>query len=178
MSVAENILLYIYPKFKEVEVTTVLSILKKNYNLHTFTLFPGQIKSACGLIIQPNIKIKNIRSWEYDMLILPGGETTGPMNHHLVKLLQDFNREKLRISAIGHGVDLLCRAGLLKGRTYTTSSVITNFPDGMYVNKRLVEDKNLITAKSHAFTDFGLLIGDRMNCIENIDEYNFYKGIK
>ncbi|RZT23648.1 DJ-1/PfpI family protein [Fictibacillus sp. BK138] len=175
---AENILLYIYPKFKEVEVAPVLSILKKNYNLHTFSLFPGQIKSACGLIIQPNIKIKNIRSWEYDMLILPGGETTGPMNHHLVKLLQDFNREKLRVAAIGHGVDLLCRAGLLKGRTYTTSSMIPNFSDGIYVNKRLVEDKNLITAKSHAFTDFGLLIGDRMNCIENIDEYNFYKGIK
>lgn len=175
---AENILLYIYPKFKEVEVATVLSILKKNYSLHTFTLFPGQIKSACGLIIQPNIKIKNIRSWEYDMLILPGGETTGPMNHHLVKLLQDFNREKVRIAAIGSGVDLLCRAGLLKGRTYTTSSIIPNFSDGIYVNKRLVEDKNLITAKSHAFTDFGLLIGDRMNCIENVDEYNFYKGIK
>lgn len=112
------------------------------------------------------------------MLILPGGDITGQINHQLVKLLHDFNREKLRVAAIGQGVDFVSRAGLLKGRTYTTSSFFTSCSDGIYVNKPIVEDKNLITAKSHAFIDFGLLIGERMNCIENIDEYNFYKGIK
>ncbi|MDR7074231.1 DJ-1/PfpI family protein [Fictibacillus barbaricus] len=177
---AKNVLLYVYPNFKEIEVVAALSILNKKYDLHTFSLLPGLVQSACGLTIKPSVKIKNIQSWNYDMLILPGGETTVSMNHHLMKLLHDFNREKITIAAIGEGVYFLSRSGLLKGRTYTTSSTSnhSSIKDGYHVNRPVIEDQNLITAKAHAFIDFGLLIGDRMNCIESINEYNFYKGIK
>jgi protein deglycase len=171
----KSVLLYVYPDFKEFEVTVTLSVLKKRFDLHTFSIVTGQVKSACGLIIQPTIKIKNIRPWEYEMLILPGGEISGPLSPYLVKLLKDFNSEQIRIAAIGEGVSFLSRAGLLEGRTYTTSAP---YPEGIFVNKLVVEDKNFITAKANAFLDLGLLIGKRMNCIENVEEYNFYKGIR
>lgn len=167
-----SVLLYVYPDFKEFEVTVTLSVLSKRFNLHTFSIVTGQVKSSCGLIIQPTIKIKNIRPWEYEMLILPGGEISGPLSSYLVKLLKDFNSEQIRVAAIGEGVTLLSRAGLLEGRTYTTSSPSAPYIDGHFMNKSVVEDKNFITAKANAFLDLGLLIGKRMNCIENVEEYN------
>ncbi|MGD6964421.1 DJ-1/PfpI family protein [Fictibacillus phosphorivorans] len=174
----KSVLLYVYPNFKEFEVSVTLSVLKKRFDLHVFTQVTGQVKSDCGILIQPTIKFKNIRPWEYEMLILPGGDSLGPLSPYLVKLLKDFNSEQIRIAAIGEGVSLLSRAGLLDGRTYTTSSPTAPYPEGHFVNKSVVEDKNFITAKANAFLDLGLLIGKRMNCIENVEEYNFYKGIR
>jgi protein deglycase len=174
----KSVLLYVYPDFNEFEVAVTLSILSKRFDLHTFSLFPGQIRSACGLLIQPTIKIKNIRPWEYEMLILPGGGISGPLSPYFVRLLKDFNSEQIRIAAIGEGVSLLSRAGILQERTYTTSSPNAPYPEGNLVNQPVIEDKNFITAKANAYLDLGLLIGKRMNCINNIDEYNFYKGIQ
>jgi protein deglycase len=174
----KSVLLYVYPDFKEIEVTVTLSVLRKRFDLHTFSSGTGRVKSACGLIIQPTLKMKNIRPWEYEMLILPGGEISGPLSPYFVKLLKDFNSEQIKIAAIGEGVSLLSRAGLLEGRTYTTSSSSAPYPHGLFVNKSVVEDKDLVTAKTNAFLDLGLLIGKRMNCIENVEEYNFYKGIR
>jgi len=174
----KSVLLYVYPDFKEFEVTATLSILKKRFDLHTFSSGKGLVKSACGLMIQPTIKIKNIRPWEYEMLILPGGDSLESLSPYFVKLLKDFNSELVRMVAIGDGVSLLNRAGLLDGRSYTTSSSSAPYPKGLFVNKSVVEDKNLFTAKANAFLDLGLLIGKRMHCIENVEEYNFYKGIR
>lgn len=174
----KNVLLYVYPDFKEFEVTVTLSVLSKRFDLHTFSSGTGLVKSACGLMIQPTIKIKNIRSWEYELLILHGGFPMGSLSPYFVKLLQDFNSEQIRMTAIGEGVSLLNRAGLLEGRTYTTSASSAPYPNGLFVNKSVVEDKNLFTAKANAFLDLGLLIGKRMHCIENVEEYNFYKGIR
>jgi protein deglycase len=174
----KSVLLYVYPDFKEFEVSVTLSVLSKRFDLHVFSSGTGQVKSACGLIIQPTIKIKNIRPWEYEILILPGGEISGPLSPYLVKLLKDFNSEQIRIAAIGEGVTLLSRAGLLEKRSYSTSSPYAPYLEGSLANQPVTEDKHLITAKANAYLDFGLLIGKRMNCINSIDEYNFYKGIQ
>lgn len=103
------------------------------------------------------------------------------MNHYLMKLLHDFNREKIRIASIGEEVHFLSRSGLFEGKTYTTSLTSdfhSSIKDGHHFNRPVVEDQNLITAKAHAFIDFGLLIVVGMNCIDNFNENIYYKGIK
>jgi protein deglycase len=181
--VKKKVLVYLYPQFREVEIMTTLSILGKKYEVLPFSLLPGTVTSECGLMMQPTIKVKNISPMDYDLLIVPGGKqafTQG--NPRLLHLLQVFNREGIRIAAIGNGTVILGRAGILAGRTYTVSlrdeefAKAGNWLDGTYLPKQLVEDKNIITAKSHAYIDFGLTIGDRLKCFDGLEEYNFYKG--
>jgi protein deglycase len=179
----KKVLVYFYPQFREVEVMTTLSIIGKKYEVLPFSLLPGTVTSECGLLIQPIIKMKNIIPMEYEMLIIPGGKhafTQG--NPRLLHLLQVFNRESIKIAAIGNGAVILGRAGILKGRSYTVSlqehesGKAGNCLNGMYLAKPIVEDKNLLTAKSQAYIDFGLTIGDRLHCFDGLEEYNFFKG--
>lgn len=162
---------------------TTLSIIGKKYEVLPFSLLPGTVTSECGLLMQPTIKMKNISPMDYEMLIIPGGKqafTQG--NPRLLHLLQVFNRENIKIAAIGNGAVILGRAGILKGRSFTVSlheeEMIKagNWLNGTIQSKQIVEDKNLLTAKSHAYIDFGLTIGDRLQCFDGLEEYNFYKG--
>ncbi len=179
----KKVLVYLYPQFREVEVMTTLSIIGKKYEVLPFSLLPGTVTSECGLLMQPTIKMKNISPIDYEMLIIPGGKqafTQG--NPRLLHLLQVFNRENIKIAAIGNGAVILGRAGILNGRSYTVSlhedefAKANSWLNGTYQSKQIVEDKNLLTAKSHAYIDFGLTIGDRLQCFDGLEEYNFYKG--
>jgi putative intracellular protease/amidase len=181
--VKKKVLVYLYPQFREVEIMTTLSIVGKKYEVLPFSLLPGTVTSECGLMMQPTIKMKNISPMDYELLIIPGGKqvfTQG--NPRLLHLLQVFNREEIKIAAIGNGAAILGRAGLLNDRSYTASFREDEFAkagswlNGHYVPKQLVEDKNILTAKSHAYIDFGLTIGDRLKCFDGLEEYNFYKG--
>jgi protein deglycase len=181
--VKKKVLVYLYPQFREVEIMTTLSIIGKKYEVLPFSLLPGTVTSECGLMMQPTIKMKNISPMDYEMLIIPGGKqafTQG--NPRLLHLLQVFDREGIKIAAIGNGAAILGRAGILNGRSYTVSlreeefAKTANWLNGTYVSKQIVEDKNLLTAKSHAYIDFGLTIGDRLQCFDGLEEYNFFKG--
>ncbi|KZE68779.1 hypothetical protein AWM68_00415 [Fictibacillus phosphorivorans] len=179
----KKVLVYLYPQFREVEIMTTLSIIGKKYEVLPFSLLPGTVTSECGLLMQPTIKVKNISPMDYEMLLIPGGKqafTQG--NPRLLHLLQVFNRENIRIAAIGNGAVILGRSGILNGRSYTVSlheeelTKTNSWLNGTYQSKQIVEDKNLLTAKSHAYIDFGLTIGDRLKCFDGLEEYNFYKG--
>jgi putative intracellular protease/amidase len=181
--VKKKVLVYLYPQFREVEIMTTLSIVGKKYEVLPFSLLPGTVTSECGLMMQPTIKMKNISPMDYELLIIPGGKQVFTQsNPRLLHLLQVFNREGIKIAAIGNGAAILGRAGILHDRTFTVSlkedefSKAGNWMNGNYVSKQLVEDKNLLTAKSHAYIDFGLTIGDRLQCFDGLEEYNFYKG--
>jgi protein deglycase len=182
-NVKKKVLVYLYPQFREVEIMTALSIVGKKYEVLPFSLIPGTVTSECGLMMQPTIKVKNISPIDYDLLIIPGGKLAFSQgNPRLLHLLQVFNREGIRIGAIGNGTVILGRAGILTGRSYTLSLRDEEFAKagstfkGNYIPKQVVEDKNIITAKNHAYIDFGLTIGDRLNCFDGLEEYNYYKG--
>ncbi|KZE67990.1 hypothetical protein AWM68_17615 [Fictibacillus phosphorivorans] len=180
----KKVLIYLYQQCREIEIMTALSIIGKKYEIFTFSDTPGSIRSECGLTIQPGINIKRIRPLDYEMLIIPGGKNAFILgNMHFLKLLQSFDRENIYIAAIGNAPILLGKAGILSGRSYTVSLrdderlKASKWLNESYLSKKIVQDKNLLTAKSHAYLDFGLTIGDRLKCFDSLEEYNFYKGI-
>jgi protease I len=92
------------------------------------------------------------RAKDFDALVIPGGHAPDKMRmrHAMVDLARDMMDAGKPVAAIGHGPQLLISATALKGRTLTcwpSIAIDLKNAGGMYVDKPVVEDGNLITAR-------------------------------
>jgi protease I len=89
---------------------------------------------------------------DFDALVIPGGHAPDKMRmrHAMVDFARDAMREKKPVAAICHGPQLLISADALRGRTLTcwpSIAIDVKNAGGLYVDKPVVEDGNLITSR-------------------------------
>lgn len=89
---------------------------------------------------------------DFDALVIPGGHAPDRMRmrHAMVDLTRDAMDEGKPVAAICHGAQLLISANALKGRTLTcwpSIAIDVKNAGGLYVDKPVVEDGNLITSR-------------------------------
>ena len=92
------------------------------------------------------------RMRDFDALIIPGGHAPDKMRlrHAMVDLTRDAMEAGKPVAAICHGPQLLISANALRGRTLTcwpSIAVDVKNAGGLYVDKPVVEDGNLITSR-------------------------------
>ncbi len=92
------------------------------------------------------------RAKDFDALVVPGGHAPDKMRmrHAMVDLARDMMRAGKPVAAICHGPSLLISALALRGRTLTcwpSIAIDVKNAGGMYVDKPVVEDGNLITSR-------------------------------
>jgi protease I len=88
----------------------------------------------------------------FDALVIPGGHAPDRMRmrHAMVDLARDAMDAGKPVAAICHGPQLLISANSLRGRTLTcwpSIAVDVKNAGGMYVDKPVMEDGNLITSR-------------------------------
>ena len=92
------------------------------------------------------------RAKDFDAVVIPGGHAPDKMRmrHAMV----DFTREMVEsgkpVAAICHGPQLLISVNALRGRTVTcwpSIAIDVKNAGGLYVDKPVVEDGNLITSR-------------------------------
>ncbi len=88
----------------------------------------------------------------FDAIIIPGGYAPERMRmrHAMVDLVHDAMSAGKLVAAICHGPQLLISADALHGRTLTcwpSIAVDVKNAGGLYVDKPVVEDGNLITSR-------------------------------
>jgi len=88
----------------------------------------------------------------FDALVIPGGHAPDKMRmrHAMVDLARDAMEAGKPVAAICHGPQLLISANVLRGRTLTcwpSIAVDVKNAGGLYVDKPVVEDGNLITSR-------------------------------
>jgi putative intracellular protease/amidase len=146
------------------------------------------IKARSGICYVPKAAV--IEAIKFDNilgLIIPGG-WNDEQRPELTELINKLNKENKLIAAICAGPQFLARAGILKGRKYTTTLVADAFegkddpfPRDSYIKQNVVRDKNIITAVGDSFVDFAIEIGDYFNIFEDkkekIECANTFKGI-
>jgi protease I len=93
-----------------------------------------------------------IRMRDFDALVIPGGYAPDKMRmrHAMVDLVREAMDGGKTIAAICHGPQLLISADALRGRTVTcwpSIAVDVKNAGGLYVDKPVVEDGNLITSR-------------------------------
>ncbi len=92
------------------------------------------------------------RMKDFDALVIPGGHAPDRMRmrHAMVDLARDAMEAGKPVAAICHGAQVLISANALRGRTLTcwpSIAVDVKNAGGLYVDKPVVEDGNLITSR-------------------------------
>ncbi len=92
------------------------------------------------------------RMKDFDALVIPGGHAPDKMRmrHAMVDLARDAMEADKPVAAICHGPQLLISANALRGRTLTcwpSIAIDVKNAGGLYVDKPVVEDGNLITSR-------------------------------
>src|SRR5213592_3886499 len=93
-----------------------------------------------------------VRIKDFDALVIPGGYAPDKMRmrHAMVDLAREAMNAGKPVAAICHGPQLLISANVLRGRTLTcwpSIAIDVKNAGGLYVDKPVVEDGNLITSR-------------------------------
>ena len=106
-----------------------------------------------GRWITPDLTIDEVRTEDYDALLLPGGVGNPDqlrMNEQAVQLIRDFDAAGKPVAAICHGPWLLVEADLLRGKRATSwRSIRTDLRNAgaTVVDEPAVTDGNIITSR-------------------------------
>jgi deglycase len=103
-------------------------------------------------IVKADVSAGSINVKDIDALIIPGGHAPDKMRmrHAMVDLTRDTMEAGKPVAAICHGPQLLISANALRGRTLTcwpSIAIDVKNAGGLYVDKPVVEDGNLITSR-------------------------------
>ncbi len=102
--------------------------------------------------VTSDLAANDARIQDFDALIIPGGYAPDRMRlrHAMVDLVRDAMEAAKPVAAICHGPQLLISANAVRGRTLTcwpSIAIDVKNAGGLYVDKPVVEDGNLITSR-------------------------------
>ncbi len=105
-----------------------------------------------GTLVTADLAAGAARANDFDALVIPGGHAPDKMRmrHAMVDLARDMMQAGKPVAAICHGPSLLISAVALRGRTLTcwpSIAIDVKNAGGMYVDKPVVVDGNLITSR-------------------------------
>ena len=175
----KNVLVPLAPGFEEIETITIVDILRRSGSRVSIAgIVEGVIEGSRGVRLLADESIDNIKSEQFDLMILHGGQ---PVKNNLKKdprvtaLLKKMGCEKKLIGAICAAPIILEKNGLLEKRKRTSHpSVKEPLLGDFYVEDRVVVDHNIITSRSpgtameFAFKLVEILFGkDRVILVNN-----------
>jgi protease I len=103
-------------------------------------------------VVTATVGAGSVRMKDFDALVIPGGHAPDKMRmrHAMVDLAREAMESGKPVAAICHGPQLLISANALRGRTLTcwpSIAIDVKNAGGLYVDKPVVEDGNLITSR-------------------------------
>jgi len=106
-----------------------------------------------GYLINADISLNQIKSSNYEAVLLIGGRAPEFLRHNskLLKIIKDFNNQGKWIFSICHGIQIMIAAGITKGRNLTCYNNIkfeVEQAEAYWINKESVIDGNFITAQT------------------------------
>ena len=134
-------LIYPYYRLKEAGADVKIASLEE-----------GTIRGKHGIEVTAELTIKELKSDNYDAVIIPGG--WAPDRLRVYKEVLDFvsrmNKKRKLIAAICHGPHVLISAGVVKGVKLTAVRPLWDDlknAGATVQDKAVVKDKNLITSR-------------------------------
>jgi protease I len=148
--------LYAYHRFLEARWEPVVAApARKRLHLVVHDTEPGweTYVERPGHCLEADVAITAVSAREFAGVILVGGRAPEYLRNDssLLSLLHEFSGHDKVICAIGHGIQVLIAADMVKGRTVTCHSHVrieVERSGGIYSNKPAVRDGKLVTAQS------------------------------
>jgi deglycase len=103
-------------------------------------------------VVKADVSAGSVKVGDFDALVIPGGHAPDKMRmrHAMVDLARDAMESGKPVATICHGPQVLISANVLRGRTLTcwpSIAIDVKNAGGLYVDKPVVEDGNLITSR-------------------------------
>jgi deglycase len=103
-------------------------------------------------VVKADVAAGSVKLVDFDALVIPGGHAPDKMRmrHAMVDLAREAMESGKPVAAICHGPQVLISANALRGRTLTcwpSIAIDVKNAGGLYVDKPVVEDGNLITSR-------------------------------
>lgn len=144
--------------FEQSEFTEPRAVLKElGVGTHTVSPTSEVIKAwdgnHFGETVSVDIRLQDADIADYDALLLPGGVINTEKLRLLpaaVKFVRDFFEAGKPVAAIGHGLQVLIDAGVVRGRRLTSHpSLKTDLINAgaEWVDEKVVTDKGLVTGQ-------------------------------
>src|SRR5687768_4141338 len=120
------------------------------------TVFVGtgkpEYKSKLGYPVKADVDIKDVKSGDFDVLVVPGGFAPDYLRRHeaVSRMVREMDQAGKPIGAICHALWVLCSAGILRGRKVTSFFAIKDDvinAGAQWVDEEVVVDRNLVTSR-------------------------------
>ena len=189
-----KILLFIFDNMTDYEITFIAHLLKADAGKEVITISYEDklVKGTSGLLYKPDKLVKEVLKDDVEGLIICGG-WFGEVREELIELIRKLDSQnKLLAGICGAGTFFLATAGVLNRVSYTTPITswskkhmevfgsVDPFPRENYIEKRVVSDKNIITALGTAFIDFAVEVCNCLQLFESEEDRDrfikLYKG--
>ena len=150
--------------FEEIEAMTIIDILRRaEVEVVVAGLGKKQVTGAHGVKVQADAHIEDMSSFNFDMIVLPGGlpgATNLQKDKTVQRLLKEFDEQNKSIGAICAAPIALESAGVLKENYTCYPSFESNIREkGYSANQDVVSDENVITSRGPGTAmAFGLAI--------------------
>ncbi len=168
-----KVIVFIYDNMADFEISLLVQLLKSKCHKEIIVVsnYGGKVVSMSGMTYLPDYTLDDVSLDGVEGIIIPGGENRH-LHDRLITIINHLNQSDKLLAAICFGPWMLAKAGVLKDRKYTSSIVKWQeehseffgiqdpFPEGGYVEARVVRDKNIVTAKGAAFIDFAIEVCD------------------
>jgi protease I len=150
-----RVALLVEDEFEDCELTGPLEALRAAGALVTIVgpTVGGEYRGKRGeTVVRADLAAGAARMKDFDALVIPGGHAPDKMRmrHAMVDLARDAMEAGKPVAAVCHGPQLLISANVLRGRTLTcwpSIAIDVKNAGGLYVDKPVVEDGNLITSR-------------------------------
>lgn len=187
-----KILIFIYDGMADFEISFLAHLLGADCGKELLVIANNSeiVQSKSGMLYKPHKALRQIFDEEVEGLIIPGGWLAN-LDEKLIDIIRDLHKRNKLIAAICAGPWILAKAGVLNNCKYTTSIVEWQekhleffgiddpFPREGYIERRVVRDGNVITAKGIAFIDFTIEVCDYLGLYKDDNEKkDFEKDIK
>ena len=172
------ILCYIYEGMADFEITLLLHRLRNTGKREIVTISERteKITAQSGMAYLPDQRIADITDIAgIEALIIPGGPINNDQNE-IIGLVQSMIGQQKLVASICFSPQFLGRAGVLDRYRFTTSCTAEKivalgcrdpFNWSNYLDRRVVTDRNLITAKGYAFVDFAIAVADYLHIFKD-----------
>jgi protease I len=152
---AKRVALLVEDEFDDREVTGPIELLRAA-GITVVIVGPiagGTYRGKRGeAVVTADMAAGSAKIKDFDAVVIPGGHAPDKMRmrHAMVDLARDAMDAGKPVAAICHGPQVLISANALRGRTLTcwpSIAVDVKNAGGLYVDKPVVEDGNLITSR-------------------------------
>ncbi|MDQ3019662.1 MAG: DJ-1/PfpI family protein [Bacteroidota bacterium] len=181
-------LVILYPNCVEFEIMLATELLNRTFPIEITTPLGKHHKGSNGMKIESDLAYSEVKIKNYKIVLVPGGDPYRIINNKEIdSILQNAVKENKIIGAICAGPFILAKAGILKGKKFTHGygdlhkEYLDPFWEGAeFIDKNLIVDKNLVTAKAQGNVDFAAEILKLAGVVKDEEKeriQKFYKGL-